>query len=202
MRIATIGAGMIGSTLGRLWADAGHEVRLSSRHPETIEVPGLPASSVDDAVAWAEVVLLAIPLGAVPRLSESVKAALRDKVVVDANNAIPKREGAVVEAIAASGEGSGRWTAAQLPGAHVVKAFNTVYFKNMVAAKGGERAIGVPVAADDASAAEVVEVLVRDAGMTPVRVGDLASSARFDFGSPVWNSGGSAEEVRRDLGLP
>jgi len=200
MKIASLGAGMIGSTLGRLWHDAGHDVMLSSRHPQAIDAPeGVQRGSVTDAVQWADVVLLAIPLGAVAGLDEAIRAAMAGKVVVDANNAIPNREPEIVRAVAEGEGGSGGWTARQLPGARVVKAFNTVYFKNMEAAAAGERAIGVPVAADDEEALAIAEQLVRDAGMEPVRVGPLHTSGRFDFGTPVWNSAESAQGVRRIL---
>jgi predicted dinucleotide-binding enzyme len=81
MRIGIIGAGMIGSTLAKLWVDAGHDVRLASRHPDNLQPfvqklgkrasTGTPAESAD----FADVVLLAVPLKAVPSLARDLAPA-------------------------------------------------------------------------------------------------------------------------------
>src|SRR6185369_14111557 len=74
MRIGIVGAGMIGSTLAKLWIDAGHEVRVASRHPQTlkplIERLGARASAGApvDAATFGEVVMLTVPVKAIPDL--------------------------------------------------------------------------------------------------------------------------------------
>ena len=81
MRIGIVGAGMIGSTLAKLWADAGHEVRVASRHPEEltslVERLGTrgSAGTPADAAAFGEVVMLTIPLKAVPELVRDLSPA-------------------------------------------------------------------------------------------------------------------------------
>jgi 8-hydroxy-5-deazaflavin:NADPH oxidoreductase len=206
MRLGIFGSGMIGGTLARLWLDAGHEVRFGARDPERTR---LKARSIDsragvmalaEAAGWGEAFLLAIPLHATPETAAVIAPGVRGKVVLDAGNAIPRRDGAVgTEALR---DGSGAWVASHLPGAHVVKAFNTVYFKTIAAAgQGGGDKVGVPLAGDDEAALTLAERLVRDAGLEPVRVGSLAESGRIDFGSPVWNTGMSPREIRRTLGL-
>jgi predicted dinucleotide-binding enzyme len=86
MRIGIIGAGMIGSTLAKLWVDAGHDVRLASRHPEelqpVVERLGERASAgaPQDAAAFGEVVLLTVPLKAVPDLARDLAPLLVGKV--------------------------------------------------------------------------------------------------------------------------
>jgi predicted dinucleotide-binding enzyme len=193
---------MIGATLGELWARAGHDVKISSRHPERLSPPaGVDATDVQTAVDFADVVLLAIPLGAVPGLEPKIREALRGKIVIDANNAIERREADIVAQIRTDGGGSGTWTARQLPGAKVVKAFNTVYFQTMKSQKDSDDPVAVPLAADDEDAMAVVEGLVRDTGMAPVRVGDLSTTARFDAGTEVWNSNATASQLRAALGL-
>ncbi len=209
MKIGIIGAGMIGETLGRLWAKAGHEVKWSSRHPDQL-VPlvedvgaNSSAGTVEEAAEFGEVILLAIPMIGVHQLSETIGDAVAGKVVLDANNPIESREPGVVAEIEEMGEGSGAYTASKLPDARVVKAFNTVYFKVMKTQcdlPDGEK-VGVPLATDDAEAMEVAAQLVRDAGMTPVEVGALAEAKRFEPGTPLWNSSATAREVRQQLGV-
>ena len=89
MRIGIIGAGMIGSTLATLFVDAGHEVRLASRHPDQLRVlleqlgrrasAGTPA----EAAAYGDVIVLTVPLGAVPELARSLAPLLKGKIVLE-----------------------------------------------------------------------------------------------------------------------
>src|SRR5262245_55138508 len=137
MRIGIIGAGMIGSTLAKLWVDAGHDVRVASRHPETlqplIERLGARASAGTplEAATFGEVVLLTIPLKAVPDVVRDLAPALSGKVVLDTGNAYERRDGAAARAASAHPEGSAGWAAAMFPRSRWVKAFNTVYFKTL-----------------------------------------------------------------------
>jgi predicted dinucleotide-binding enzyme len=199
MKIGIIGAGMIGSTLARLWTE--HEVLLSSRHPERldglVEELGSRArrGTPLEAARWAEVLLLAIPFAATAHLGAEVVAALQGKIVIDAGNPFEGRDGSAAAEVAASGRGSGRWTADKLPGARIVKAFNTVYFQRMLDREG----VGVPLASDDPDALAVVEGLVAEAGMDPVVIGSLDRAVASDPGTPVWNSGMSAPELRAAL---
>lgn len=208
MKIGIVGSGNIGGALGPLWAKAGHEVLYSSRRPEGLGSlvaatgHGARAGSVAEAVAFGDVVLLAIPYRATPDFGREHGAALAGKIVLDAGNLYPTRDGEVAEKVLASGKGSGLATASFLPGARVVRAFNTVWSETMKreAHRAGDR-VGIPLAGDDAEALQVAERLVRDAGFDPVIVGGLAEAGRFDVGTPVYNTGMSGPEVRRTLGL-
>lgn len=207
MRFGIIGAGMIGGTLGTLWAKAGHEVMVSSRHPESLRDlvdsvgHGMRAGTLEEAAAFGEVVLLAIPFGATPGLSEAVKKSLTGKVVLDAGNIYPQRDGAAALEAQREGRGSGTWTARHLPGARVVKAFNTVYFKTLAAqAHQGTDRVGIPLASDDAQAAEVAAQAVLEAGFEPVQVGALERSRDFDMGTPVYNTGMTGSALRKHFG--
>jgi prephenate dehydrogenase len=101
MRIGIIGAGMIGSTLSRLWSEAGHEVRLASRHPEhltdLVKRLGKLASTgtPTDAAEFGDVVMLTVPLKAVPDLADDLRSSLSGKVVLDTGNAYERRDGAI-----------------------------------------------------------------------------------------------------------
>jgi hypothetical protein len=208
MRIGIIGAGMIGATLGELWVKAGHEIRLSSRHPEALAPLAArlgeraAAVTTEEAAAFGEVVLLAVPFSAMAELGPRLASALAGKVVLDAGNPFAARDGSAALAVAAKGQGSGRWTAEHLPGARVVKAFNTVYFKTLASAgqATGER-VGIPLAGDDAAALEVAASLVRDAGLDPVIVGPLDRARDFDPGTAVWNKGTTGPALRALFGV-
>lgn len=208
MRIGIVGAGMIGSTLGRLWSRAGHEVMLSSRHPESLGPvvapmgPGARAGTPEDAAAFGEVVLLAVPFGTLATLGPRLDPAVSGKVVIDAGNPFPHRDGVAAAEAIRDGRGSGRWTAARLPHARLVKAFNSMFFQTLAteAHRAGDP-LGMPVASDDAGAIEVASGLVRDAGFEPVVVGGLDRARDFDPESPVWNKGMSARALRHHFGI-
>jgi predicted dinucleotide-binding enzyme len=208
MRIGIIGSGNIGGTLGPLWAKAGHEVLYSSRHPEQLASlvarsgPQAHAGTVEEAAQFGNVVLLAVPFGSVPQLGHTLTPLLKMKVVIDASNPYPERDGEMARHVIESGSGMGVATAGYLPGTRVVRAFNTVWSKTMEreAGRAGDR-VGIPLAADDASALEIASTLVRDAGFEPVTVGKLRDSVKFDVGSVVYNSGMSGTELRQAFGM-
>jgi predicted dinucleotide-binding enzyme len=206
MRIGIVGAGMIGSTVARLWVDAGHEVRLASRHPEALQPligrlgerasAGTPA----DAARFGDVVMLTIPLRAVPEIARDLAPLLTGKVVLDTGNAYENRDGAVAGEATGHPQGSAGWAAAMFPGARWVKAFNTVYFKVLEreAHRKGDR-VGIPLASDDREALETAARLVRDAGFDPVIVGGLARGTEFEPGTRPYNTGMTGRELRNLL---
>ena len=208
MKIGIIGSGNIGGTLGPLWAKSGHEVFFSSRHPESlgalVDASGrnARAGTLEEAAKFAEVILLAVPYKATPEIGRTLGAHLANKVVLDAGNLYPQRDGEMAQKIVDGGQGSGLASAAFLPGARVVRAFNTVYFKTMEkeAHRAGDR-VGIPLAGDDTAALDVASKLVRDAGFDPVVVGKLGEAKRFDVGTKVYNTGMSGPEVRKALGV-
>ena len=164
MRIGIIGAGMIGSTLAKLWVDAGHEVLVASRHPEELQglIAGLgphaSAGTAADAAAFGRVVMLTVPLKAVPDLSHDLAPLLAGKVVLDTGNAYEVgTAGRRQSGVGASARALAGWAAAKLPGALWVKAFNSVYFKTLEseAHRTGDR-VGIPLASDVPSAMQTV----------------------------------------------
>src|SRR5690554_807205 len=155
MRIGIIGSGYIGGTLARLWVDAGHEVRVSSRHPEglksLVESLGTRASAgtPEDAATFGEVVVISVPLKAVPELAPRIAPLVQGKVVLDTNNAYEQRDGEVARTAKQHPDGTAAWAAAMFPGSRWVKAFNTVYYKVLQseAHRSGDR-VGIPLAGD------------------------------------------------------
>jgi len=207
VRIGIVGAGMIGSTLAKLWVDRGHDVRLASRHPETltplIERLGKRASAGTplDAAKFGDVVMLTVPLKAVPDLARDLAPSLTGKTVLDTGNAYERRDGAAARQASAHPQGSAGWAAAMFPGSRWVKAFNTVNFKTLEseAHRQGER-VGIPLAGDDREALETAAALVRDAGFDPVIVGPLARGKEFEPDTRPYNTGMSGDQLRTLFG--
>ncbi len=206
MRIGIIGAGMIGSTLAKLWVDAGHDVRLSSRHPEGLQSLagrlGMRASvgTPADAASFGEAVLLAVPLKSMPELVPDIKQSLAGKVVMDTSNAYERRDGNAGRDAMAHPQGSAGWAAAMFPASKWVKAFNTVNYKTLAseAHRAGDR-LGIPLASDNNDALRVAAALVRDAGFEPVITGALESGRQFEPDTKPYNTGMSGSELRRIL---
>ena len=174
-RIALIGAGQVGGTLGTLWAKAGYPVMFSSRHPEELTDlvaeagPNARAGSVEQAIAFADVVVLAVPYGAEPALAKQYGAALRGKILIDADNAYPGRDGEVARA--AQAEGVARYSSRLFAGTRFVRAFNSVNASSLRGG-GGDR-VQVLYSTRDAQAAQVAEELIRATGSVPLRGDEL-----------------------------
>ena len=178
LKIGVIGSGRIGSTLGGLWLKAGHEIMFSSldlEHDKALAARlggKARAGTSKEAAAFGEVLLFAVPYSALPQLGRDLADSIKGKVVVDASNPIPGRDGEM--ATQAREKGAGLASAEFLPGARIVRAFNAIGYSRMAEAaqRQGER-IGMPIAGDDASAIAVASRLVREVGYEPVLVGGL-----------------------------
>jgi predicted dinucleotide-binding enzyme len=206
LKIGVIGSGRIGSTLGGLWVKAGHEVMFSDRDPEQAKRVaqdlggGARSGSVDDAVAFGDAVLIAVPYGALPAVAKQVGAQLKGKIVIDPNNPVPSRDGEL--GAQAKEKGAAVSTAAILPGARLVRTFNSWGYTTLAReANRPAPRMAMPVAADDSQALKVGVQLVRDAGFDPVPAGTLAQSKAFDLGSSVSGKVLTADELRQALSL-
>ncbi len=208
MKIGIIGAGMIGATVGRLWHRAGHDVKFGTRHPRALAAlvaelgDRASAGTPEDAARFGEVILLAVPLAAVPDLGRTIAPLVAGKVVLDAGNPYADRDGVAAEAALAHAAGSSGWVASCLPGARVVKAFNTVYYKVLAEETGrAEDPVGIPLAGNDPDAVDAAARLVRDAGFGPVVVGGLMHGKQFEPGTAAYNTGMGVAELARTLGV-
>ena len=144
--------------------------------------------------------MMTLPVKAVPDLARDLAALLSGKVVLDTGNAYENRDGAVAGEASRHPQGSAGWAAAMFPGAHWVKAFNTVYFKTLAseAHRKGDK-LGIPLAGDDHEAVDIAAQLVRDAGFDPVPLGPLARGKEFEPGTKPYNSGMSGTDLRKLL---
>jgi len=206
MKIAVIGAGHIGGTVGALWVKAGHPVCFASRHPDELKDlaarlgPLAQAGTVEQALAFGEVVFLAVPYLALPQIGKDYAKALAGKVVLDAGNAMAKRDGALADEV--EREGIGVTSQKYLPGTRLVRAFNTLNYK-VLESEAGRPAprLAVPIAGDDAQAVQIAAALVQEAGFDPVVVGKLADARRFQWGAPGFGQQVSAAQLKQKLSL-
>jgi predicted dinucleotide-binding enzyme len=206
VKIGIIGAGKIGGTLATLWVKAGHEVLISSRHPDELKTlaqslgPKAHVGTPREAAMFSDVVLISVPYGALPQVGKDLANELAGKIVLDTGNPYPERDGDM--ALEARKKGTGVASAELLPGVRLVRAFNAISAGNLnsEAHRAGEP-IAIPLAGDDAHALAVASQLVRDAGFEPVVVGPLSSAKRFDVGTPVYVQLLTAKELRARLGL-
>jgi predicted dinucleotide-binding enzyme len=202
LRIGIIGTGNIGGALARHWVNAGHEVLISSRHPEELQGladelgPRATAGTPREAAEFGEVVLVSVPYGAMPQISEDFAALLAGKVVLDTGNPNARRDGDIVAAALAKGTGVA--TQEFLPGALVVRAYNCIPAAALANEANRRPArIAIPLGGDDQAALAVALRLVDDSGFDGVVVGSLATSRYFDLGQPLAGGNRSAEELRR-----
>lgn len=206
MNIGIIGAGHIGATAARLLVRAGHQVAISnSRGPETLRAlveelgPNARATTPEEAARFGEVVLTAIPLREYTSLPAE---ALRGKIVIDANNYYPARDGQI-EALDSRQMTSSELIASHLTGARVVKAFNTIWFEHL--AKQGSTTKPVAqrraifVSGDDAAAMQVVAELIESIGFGTVMTGTLRDSRRQEPDGTVYNKDVTVEEGEKLL---
>jgi predicted dinucleotide-binding enzyme len=206
-RIGIIGSGNIGGTIGGLWVKKGHSVFFSSRHPDELKdmVAKLgslaQAGAVEQAVAFGDVLFIAVPYGAIPQIGKDYSAAMKGKVMLDACNAVSSRDGAVAEEVEQNGIGV--TTQRYFPGVRIVRAFNTMSY--MVFAREANRPdpkLAIPIAGDDPQALQIAASLVRDAGFDPVTVGTLADARRFQRGQAGYGQQVTAAELKQKLSLP
>jgi 8-hydroxy-5-deazaflavin:NADPH oxidoreductase len=179
MKIGIIGSEHVGSALGGVWAKAGNEVMYSSRNLDNdkklaAEVgASARAGTPQEAAAFGAVMLFAVPYSAFPELTKNLGPSLKGKVVINASNPFPQRDGEIANQ--AREEGAGLFDAHVLSGALVVRAFNAVGAARMASAHEDSGKIGMPMAGDK-KAIEIASRLVREAGFEPVVVGGLDMS--------------------------
>lgn len=179
MRIAVLGTGNVGGTLGRRWAEAGHAVCFGSRDPASEKVQKLLASaptatacSLKNAVSKSDILVLATPWTSV----EATLAALGDltgKIVIDCINPLNETFSGLTHGHSTS---AAELVASWAPTAHVVKAFNTVGAKVMADPKFGEQAATLFYCGDNATAKQAVHQLASDLGFEAVDAGPLANA--------------------------
>ena len=204
MKIGIIGTGNIGGALARLWVKAGHEVLISSRHPQQLQAlaqelgPRARAGTPQEAAAFGEVVLISVPYAATPQIGNDYAAELAGKVILDTGNPFERRDGSM--AAEALKKGVGKASAEFLKTTRLVRAYNCIPAAVLVgqATRTHDR-IAIPIAGDDAEALAVAERLSRDAVFDPGVVGNLEDSRVFELGQPLASGQMTAAEMQQKL---
>jgi 8-hydroxy-5-deazaflavin:NADPH oxidoreductase len=192
MKIGIIGAGFIGRAVGALALQSGHEVMLSnSRGPQSLFSQRFAmkceVGTVDEAAAFGDIVVVAIPL--TPSIYRSVPVApLAGKVVIDTGNHYPERDGQIAEfdrlEITLS-----EWFAQLLPASRIVKAFNAIKVVDLESdgrPAGSPDRRALPIAGNDPEGKAIVAKLHNDFGFDAVDAGLLSEGWRFDRAMPVY----------------
>jgi predicted dinucleotide-binding enzyme len=205
MNIGILGAGNIGATAAKLFSQAGHDVRIAnSRGPQTLAsiVAGLGervrAATPEDAVAFGDVVLIAVPWShkedAIPDAGP-----YDDKIVIDAMN--PYTEEFELEDL--GNRTASEITKTLVPGARLVKAFNTIHFRRLGTEgkpSGAKGRLAIFLAGDDADAKAVVAKLIDEIGFDAVDTGSLAGGGRKQQpGSAIYNVALTVDDAERTL---
>jgi 8-hydroxy-5-deazaflavin:NADPH oxidoreductase len=203
MKIGIIGSGNIGATAAGLFVRAGHEVALSnSRGGQGLEAliaelgGKAKATTIEEAAELGAVVLIAIPFG---KFSTLPADGFKGKVVVDAGNYYPERDGKFVE-LDSDETTSSEMMSAHLKEARLVKGFNTIYFKHL--ATQGDTSLpledrrAIFIAGDDSGAKEIVARLIEEIGFAAVDTGFLHEGGRSQQpGTAVYNKDVTAKEA-------
>jgi len=185
MNIAIIGSGNIGGTLGAKWSAAGHRVVFGARDPQSPKTRAALASAgpnaqVDineEAAAGAEVVLLALPGAAVAEAASALGPALNGKIVIDATNQFGQPVLNGITAITAAA-----------PQASVVRAFNSLGWECFAEPTIGGVQVDLLYCGPDGAPRDVIERLIAEVGLRPIRVGDLAQAPVVDGVGALWGA--------------
>jgi predicted dinucleotide-binding enzyme len=200
LKIGVIGSGNVGTAIGSVWVARGHEVMFASRTLANDRALAAKlgadarAGTPLEAARFGDVLLLAVPYRALPELGEQLGSALQGKIVIDACNPFPSRDGEIAER--ARELGAGLMSAKLLPGARIVRAFNAIGAARMGSAHQTPGAIGMPIAGDDAEAIRIASALIREIGYEPVLVGGLEMGKYLMPGTPLAGER-SPEEIKR-----
>ncbi|MFD9126083.1 NADPH-dependent F420 reductase [Kitasatospora sp. NPDC059571] len=206
MKIGIIGAGNIGGNLTRRLTALGHEVAVAnSRGPQTLtalaEETGATPVAVAEAARGAQVVVVTVPLKAVPDLPSGLfDEAAEGVVVIDTGNYYPRQRDGRIAAIE-DGLTESRWTEQHL-GHPVVKAFNGTYAQDLLdrpLPAGDPDRMALPVAGDDEAAKRAVRALIDELGFDTVDAGGLDESWRQQPDSPVYGLRAGVDAVTEAL---
>jgi len=174
MRIAILGAGNVGGGLAAAAVRAGHAVVISASKPESAQssaeaAAATAAASNVDAVRDADVVVLAVPYGAVAGIVAELGDALNGTVVIDATNPLNDTYTDLVTV----GTSAAEQLQARVPGASVVKAFNTILASRHAEPTEGGTPLDAFIAGDDAAAKQKAGELASSLGYHVIDAGNL-----------------------------
>jgi len=184
---AIIGVGNLGRTVARHLVGGGEFVVLAAAdeaHAEALADelgPNASAASVEEAIAGADVVVLATWLDQTKDLVPARTRLLEDKIVVDPSNPIGFDENGQMFRTLPAGESAGSIVAALLPeSAHYVKAFGTLGADQLATSANREPRVVLFYATDDDAAEATAQRLISAAGFEPLKVGGVSDAGRIE----------------------
>lgn len=183
MKVGVLGVGNIGGTLGKKWVEAGHTVQFGLRNvnnPEALALvsalgPQASVGTLAAAIAFSDVVVFAVPGGAMEETIRTHAAALAGKVVIDAAN----RMGAPTM-------NSASLFAAHAPTVKLFRAFNSMGWENFANPHFGDQQADLFYCGAGGDAQTAVERLIADAGLRPMRVGEITQASLVDMVTSLW----------------
>ncbi len=201
MNIAVIGAGVVGAALASGWASHGHAVRFGARDPASDKVsqalariPGTRATSIADAVAWADAVVLATPWNGTQAALQAA-GDFAGKPLLDATNPLTPSFALALGHDDSGGEQVQRWA----PSARVCKIFNTTGYENMMRPVYPAGRAAMVYCGDDAAAKGVAATLAADLGFEPLDLGPLSGARLLEPHAMVWIRLAIVQKLGRDV---
>jgi hypothetical protein len=176
MKVAIIGSGNIGQALGGALVRAGHDVTLVARDAIATQnvanqIGATTAATAPEALGGSQVAVLAVPYTSLAEVAAGIKSVIAGKVVIDVSNPIGQ---------APAGTSAAQQLAEWLPGARVVKAFNTTFAGLLATPEAHGQVLDALYATDDVDAGETVAELIRSIGFRPVYAGRLSAAAQLE----------------------
>jgi hypothetical protein len=206
MHIGIIGTGNVGSALGQVFAGQGHEIMFGSRAPDDERVQDVlakagetaSAGSVQDAVEYGDIVVLAIPWHAAQDIVESVAGSLDGKIVIDCTNPLkPDMSGLAVDPGTSAAELIAGWA----PGAKVFKAFNNTGAGNYLNPIYGSEPMSMFICGDDPDAKATVSDLIASIGFDVVDCGSLPAAQMLEYLAMLWISLAYKQQMGPNIGF-
>ncbi len=198
LKIAVVGTGNVGEALGPEFAAQGHTIVYGSREPTRQDVKdlvaktghGATATTQKEAVAGAEMVVLAVPGTAAEEVVKSL-GNLSGKIILDPTNRVNRNspDGWANYDKPANASSNAELIQAAAPGAKVVKAFNTLNVGQMTNPETAGGPITIMVAGDDAQAKATITGLIKGMGLEAVDVGPLRFAHVLEEMLVVWANG-------------
>jgi len=204
MKIGIIGSGNIGGSLGTHWAKAGHEVLFSSRHPEELQSLANAAGNNAQAMgikeafeANADVYLLAMPFKAIDDLAKTYSAQYANKLIIDATNPYPERDGEIAQTVRDANYTASESTAMKFSSAKTAKAFNSIKAEHLRdRAFRTSNKLTIPYAAQDIESRYVTKQLIEDMGFETLFLGNLTDTQIMDPEQAIYGKSLPHDELK------
>lgn len=203
MKLAILGAGSVGSTLGKAWAKQGHTVIFGVRDVNAPKVQALltetgtnaQAATLSEAVAQAEVVVLTVTWDAMPEVVEAI-GKLDGKILLDCTNPLVGNQ---LDAALSLTQSGGEQVAAWFPDAKVVKIFNQIGWETMASPQYGAEPATMFYAGDNVNAKQIAAQLATELGFEPIDAGTLAASRFLETLASFWGQLAYGQDMGRNI---